>query len=233
MNLKEFLSLRKECPFCQSQLTTHFQSRRLQSIRYEEDRLVAVIDMNDLQHHSKDYKVGYSFDMNDNSVYIEFFSYPGKKYEQSIHTILLERFREMDKNISPYYFIRKCGTCRKYRATSNSFKIDLKNGTIRALNGLATMIGDTSTSSIELHDEWFSLTLLIKDDEYKVMTLSNYHSPPLKEPTSIIRYWRGDYKTATYDYPIPVESAEIKLPFIPFVSAPETSERINKLITFS
>lgn len=219
MTLDELVKYRTECPFCHEKLVTYFHSTRRQSIRYEDNRLVAIFDMNGLNKTQIDYKVGYSFSLADDSFQIEFFTDEGTVYFNAITTDMLGKFKEFHRNLGgKYSFSRKCTFCKKYSYSSKRFELNFKTRT---------------TEEISLAHESFGFVLQ-KDDECKVIILSNkYFSLLAPPPMSEVHFWRGSPSDANYDRPYPPRRQMLALPFIPFVSVQETAHRLNGLLTFA
>jgi len=218
MTLNELVKYRSNCPFCNEKLITYFHSTRKQTIRYEDNRLVAIFDMNGLNKTQVGYKVGYSFSLEDDSFQIEFFTDEGTIYFNAITTGMLEKFKEFHRNLGgKYSFSRKCTFCKKYSYNSKIFELNFKG---------------SHSEEISLAHESFAFALPAAEGASKVIILSNKY-PFECLPISEVHFWRGLPEDANYDRPYPPGQQLLVLPFIPFVSVQETANRINSLLTFS
>lgn len=221
MNLQEFIDSRTHCPICNTALVTQFISSRKQKIRFEDNRFVVIFVMKPMGVNQPDYEVGYSFNPNDNTFFIEFYSEWDHRKQVPVH--MLEKFMDFHNNLmseGSCKFYRRCTFCNRYSKASIPFKPQFKTGT------LDTGIFD----GLQIAYESFGLTLPTEDG-FKIMFLSNFHSPIEQ---SIIKWFRAeDESSARTDYMLPSKHLEVKLPLIPFVSKEETSRRVNNLLTFA
>lgn len=217
MTLSELVNYRTECPFCKEKLVTYFHSTRKQSIKYYDDRLIAIFDMNSLNKTQVNYKVGYSFSLEDDSFQIEFFTDGGSIHYNAIGLDMMKKFMELHRNLgAAYSFSRKCTYCKKYSYSSNKFELDFKL---------------QKTEEISLAHESFGFALPSIEGTSKVIVLSNKYLGNFT--ISEVHFWRGLPEDANYDRSYPPGKQMLTLPFIPFVSVQETSARINSLLIFS
>ena len=226
MNIGEFLNYRKACPICDSGLTISFLPSRKNAARYENGRLLITSAMSGLKKGQGDYKVGYSFGLNDDSFAIEFFDNIETDTVGSYYGItpihLIEKFKKLDTNLGgAYRFCMRCTNCKRYQVDSSYFALDFKTATIE---------------DIEIDLETIGLTIPI-EDKFKIIIMANFIGVMANyEPQTILTYWRSNNeKEAQIDFMISKISQpnEITLPLIPFVSREETAHRLDKLITFS
>jgi hypothetical protein len=211
MNLKEFINHRHICPFCDFPLNLSFHSKKWQNIKYEDDRLVIMFRMDGLKRNQKDFKVTYSFGLNDNSWFINFFSKEEKLIEEAPN-YLRERFREMNKNLSLYRFYKSCANCNKFNYSSNYFDLNFKTANL---------------GKLEIVWEDFRFFKPNPNGGYKGYQLIN--KPNLNE--TVICY--GACSTNDFPPNYPMGFQDITIPLIKFTSKDETLERIQKLIVFS
>jgi hypothetical protein len=220
VNLKDWLNYRKNCPICDSLLTTYLHSKKRQSIRYEEGRVIVVFPLTAKGKTTADYKVGFSFGLGADDFCIEFYDKNHFRLEKDTPTFLIKRFKELHKNQGSLKFYRLCNGCNRYNYTSKSFL--LKFDTAAVLPGY------------EIRSEYFGLIQNYggaKDDRYRVYRLLNYYDDG---EGSYLDYWiTNNAYDAQSDSSIPSISTHLQLPLIKFVSQQQTLERIQKLITFS
>lgn len=212
MNLKEFINYRFTCPICDFPLSISFHSKKWQSIKYEEDRLVVMVKMNALKRKQKDYKITYSFGLNDNSWFINFFSKEEKPIDQETPNFLRDRFKELNKNLSLYRFYKHCQNCNRYTYSTNYFDLNFKTANL---------------GELEIIYEYFGLFRPNPNgDGYRIYELIN--KPHLNE--TVISYGLANHA----DFPPNVMHFQnLTIPLIKFSSKDETLERIQKLIVFS
>jgi hypothetical protein len=160
MNLKTFLSYRDRCPICNLKLLTAFHSKRRQIIEEDNNILRIFYSLPSLSFKIK-YKVCYSINIEDNSIYVDFYN---KKLLTKISIELLKDFRNFDNNLKLYRFYKYCDNCETYSYSSNSFAIDYKN----------CSIGD-----LKINEEIFSL---YHNNKLKYRLYNNYE----KEVSSIL-----------------------------------------------
>lgn len=231
MNLTDFFKIQSKCPFCDSLLVTSFLPNRKQTIRYEDDRLLIVYDMKGIDR-GNNYKVGYSFGMQDNSFHIEFFNSAGQAdYYNEAPLHLIEKFYEFHKNLGALYsFNRQCRFCFRYNSGSKAFQLNFR-----------TMQLD-NPNTIELGYESFGFVMSdsqsVGAEQAKIMILHNqyYGNESHPVPRSTLHYWKGHADTVRYDRPFLsayLSKQFITLPLVPFVSEKETARRLNNLIIFS
>lgn len=217
MTLNDLIKYRNNCPFCSEKLITHFHSTRRQSIKYYDNRTVVIFDMNGLNKTQVDYKVGYSFGLEDDSFQIEFFTDDGTIYFNAVSSDMMKKFMEFHRNLGMQYsFYRTCTFCKKYSYNSNRFGLNFKS---------------QKTEEVSLAHESFAFALPAAEGASKVIILSNKYL--FESPISEVHFWRGLPEDANYDRPYPPGHQMLILPFIPFVSVQETAHRINSLLIFS
>lgn len=217
MKLREFFAYRKDCPVCKSPLATSFHSQKKQKVRYEDDRYLVLFDLKPIKKQQLSYKVGYSLGLDDNSVYIDFYTKDEVRLDTSpFH--LMERFRELDFNLKDYKIYKHCTACRRYNYSTEYLKLNYKN---------------CSMGDITVNSEYIIMVHPSGGDGYKVYKMLNYYNA--KET------WLNYGKVKTDDIiisPNP-DAAMMELPnmlrtcIIPFTSHDETMNRLGKLITFS
>jgi hypothetical protein len=223
MNLKQFFNYRKNCPLCDSPLTTYLHSKKRQVIKYENNRAVVIFPLTSIKSKKTEHKVGYSFGLDDHSFCVEFYDKNLFRYEKEVPLFLINRFKELSKNLKELRFYRVCNNCQRYNYISFSFKIDFKNNILKPWRLRSEYFGFIQNYGGGL------------DDRYRIYRVTNWHSLGNDgENESWINYWiTKNVFEAEFDSPMPVPVNSLHLPFIPFVSKEETLERIKKLILFS
>lgn len=215
MNLRQFLEYKTHCPICKTQLVTSFHSIKKQVVRYEDDRLLVLFRLDALGKKQIDYKVGYSFGLDDHSWYVEFYTRDSVRFEKDSPDFLRERFKELNKNLGSYIFHRHCAKCYCYNYSTKSFDLSFKTGKI---------------PEIEICLEYFGLGQHINDG-YKIYKLLNDYEGN-KSTLIYLRtndpFWARSDCGAT-----PSNMNMIQLSLIKFASKEETILRINKLLVFS
>lgn len=211
MNLKEFLSHKKNCPICDSELELLFHSKRKQKIIQTNDTLEVIFSVNNFNKLNKvTYKVGYVFDINNNSFHIDFYSQNDIKYDCGISKNILNQFKELNSNLKFYKFYKHCKKCKQYLYSSNVFPIDLKNPII----------------DIRLDTEFFGIYEKIENG-YNVFRLLNF----IQEKNSQLFY--GNYKDNLYakydEHNYKYDANFLKLPLIKFNSSNQIKEKLNNI----
>ncbi len=216
MNLKEFIDHKQYCPICDTQLITEFHSSRKQVIKIEEHRFVVFFALDGLKAGQKPYAMSYSFDLSDLSFQVEFYTKDRSSRFETAHDFLVNRFRELHKNLKQFQFVRKCSFCRKYRYSTDKFQLDLKTATFPDLT---------------VWSEEFGLVHLLDKNEHRIFKLRNIHG----EGSSTLIFCKGSPHDAEVEYTMPkwLPTTELKLPLIPFVSKEETTQRLNNLLIFT
>ena len=219
MNLKDFLNYRTECPICQSQLVITFHSQKRQAIKYEGTKLVIVFYMDAITKNTNSYQVGYYIDTITNDFYIDFFARRNnEKLDLSVPVSVLNRFKDMNENLSSYCIYKNCKNCRNYHYSSDYFLINLKT----------CNIGDLSISK-----EYFGLIQLIgMDDGYKAYKLVNYYN----NNTSLLVYGKINSEQYSQYYKEGIAAIDmqnsIKTGIINFSNTKDIVDRLNKLLIF-
>ena len=215
MNLKEFLDYRRVCPICNTGLSFYFHSNKQQKNRYEEDRMLILFDLNGLKKKHIDYKVGYSFGLNDSSFCIEFYTKDEKRFEGDSPLFLIDRFKELDKNLKGYRLHKKCSFCRCYWYFSDILNLSYKYARV---------------NDIQVEKEYFGMTQTTPDNKIKVFRLLNHNHT---QESFLSCFYAQSDRDAMAEYSSPNDATHMALPLIQFVSKEETMERIKKLLVFS
>jgi hypothetical protein len=180
-----------------------------------------LLSMNKKQ--CKDYNIGYSFGLDDNSFFIEFYSDDKKKFEDHIPIHLIDKFKAFNKSLKGYHFYRPCQSCKSYYYASNEFDLDLKNCNI------------SCEEEFGVAEEYFGFVQTISLDNekpYRIYKLLNKYLP--SENCSHLTFLdsMSPYDAhANWTLPLDARSAELSL--IPFVNCEETLNRIKNLVVFS
>jgi len=218
MNLYDFLEYRKVCPICDTQLVTSFHSEKSQKIRMEDNRLVVIFHLTSLKKKHIDYKVGYSFGLSDDSFQTEFYTKDDKRFENDTPLFLMERFRELDKNLKGYRFYKSCYSCRRYKYSSSRFDLDLRLNRIK---------------NLEIITESICLVNPGSSGQRKIFRMDNVFDTNCNDGHTWLSCWDATHETdGLIDYSVPTAALSIQLPIIPFISKEETTERIKTLLTF-
>lgn len=223
MKLREFFAYKNECPMCSGTLVTSFHSKRKQKYKYEDNRFVVEFELKSLNRKQKDYKAGYSLGLDDNSFYAEFYNDKDIRFENETQQFLIDRFKELNKNLQTFRFYKSCPKCERYSYNSNEFLIDYKGCTIGelSLDVEASVMVQPTTSGYKIYK--MVNYLRTKD------TWLNYGKISLNEA---IRYSSTKdltlFKLSNIDLP-----NFIQTPIIPFTTHDETMNRISKLLIFS
>lgn len=226
MNIEEFLNYQTTCPLCGDKLTTFLHSQKQQSVKYEENRLVFQFRMDGLKKQDAHYKVGYSFGMKDNSWQLEAYQYD-MRLDNYITSRVMERFKELDKNLGSYIFYRRCTSpgCYCYNYMSNKFHLSYATGQIMNLTDASAVL--------KVRTEYIGMSAP-QDKGFKIYKLLNDYD----SGKSNLVYGRyQDRHIARSDWgqnnPPIQEMDFIQTAVIKFSSKDETMERINKLLIFS
>lgn len=181
-----------------------------------------LLSMNKKQ--CKDYNIGYSFGLDDNSFYMEFYSDDKKKFEDHIPIHLIDKFKAFNKNLKGYHFYRPCRSCKSYYYASNEFDLDLK------------------TCNISCEEEWFGVaeeyfgfaqtTSLDNERPYRIYKLLNKYLPN-KNCSHLTFLDSMSPYDAHANWTLPLDARSTELSLIPFVNCDETLNRIKKLVVFS
>jgi hypothetical protein len=172
--------------------------------------------LDSLKEGQKDYRTAYSFGMHDNSFEAEFYTKEGVHFEKAAPTFLLERFRELHKNLKVYKFFRGCSLCRMYAYGSQQFDIDLR----------LSIFGEINV--------WSEKALLSSplEEGHRVYSLTNF----LVEDRSEVRVWKTDDVKMLHGYweITPMGADHIKMNTVfPLTAPKETAARLSKLLIFS
>lgn len=220
MKLEQFIQYKSNCPICEHSLKTIFHSRRQQSQRIEDNRLMFIFNLFSLKRNAGPaYKAGYSFNTSNNDTYIEFYDKDNTKFNDASPEWLRVRFWEFDKNLKGYKFYRECvnPSCKRYMYDSNSFYINYKT----------CNIGD-----LQIKSERVGLVQSLEDG-YRIMKINNDY---VENKTNLTIFKDGSDTFAPVSSGIPFFGAgvtDITLPIIKLSSLEETAERLNKLLVFS
>lgn len=183
--------------------------------------------MDGLTPKQKDYKIGFSFGIHDQSIHIEFYDKNGIDRIELLHKSILDRFKKLNENLSlikttkesmedaTYRVYRSCRLCRRYEYSSGGFSICLNK---------------QKYEDLAIASEYFGLTQKI-DNGYKVYRLFNYYTANISK----LMFGRFEHEwIVDLDAGSPPERLDtIQTPIIDFVSAEETAARLNTLIIFS
>ena len=214
MNLKEFLDYRRACPICNNNLTVSFHSNRRQLIRLENNKMVVIFRLEPLRRKHIVYQIGYCFDIESQSFSIEFYTQDHIRFEKDVPLFLLDRFRELDKNLKSYRIHKNCMMCRRYHYSSGKLIFDYKNCLV---------------SGMEIELERIGLSQLTTNG-YRIYRLDSFP----KDSETHLNCWVSDHEEeAIINYGCPWYAQKFSLPLIPFVSKEETTERLKTLLTFS
>lgn len=216
MNLKEFIDYKQYCPICDTQLITEFHSSRKQTVKIEEHRFVVFFALDGSKAGQKSYAMSYSFDLSDLNFQVEFYTKDRSTRFETAHDFLLNRFRELHKNLKQFQFIRKCSFCKKYKYSTDKFQLDLKTAAFPDLT---------------VWSEEFGLIHLLEHNDCRIFKLHNIYG----EGSSTLIICKGNPHNADVEYNLPkwYNFTELRLPLIPFVSKEETTQRLNNLLIFT
>lgn len=226
MNLSEFLEYRSSCPMCGDKLTTFLHSQKQQSVKYEEDRLVFQFRMDGLRKQDAHYKVGYSFGMKDNSWYMEAYQYD-MRIDNYITTRIMERFKELDKNLGAYAFYRRCTApkCYCYNYVSNRFHLSYATGQIINLTDRGPVL--------RVRTEYIGMVTPL-DKGFTIYKLLNDYGG---NRSNLVYGRHQDKHLARSDWGQnnpPIQDMDfLQTSIIKFSSKDETMDRIHKLLVFS
>jgi len=188
--------------------------------------MVVLFRLDALGKHQIDYKVGYSFGLDDNSWQVEFYNQDNIRFEKDSPNFLMKRFKELDKNLGDYKFYKHCGKpgCCRYNYSSTIFRLDYKHGKLGSLSNSPVMTVGMEYIGMSSPTE----------DGYKVYKLLNDYKSSRstlifgKHPSELIT--RSDW--GMHNPPIDTLGI-IQTSLIKFSSKEETMERVSKLIVFS
>lgn len=174
--------------------------------------MVVIFRMDGIKKGQSNFKVGYSFSLQDNSCFIEFYNKEDVRMDDS-PTHLRKRFKELDKNLKEYKFYKSCECCRNYNYSSGPLAFSL-SGTI---------------GQIDIALEYFGLVLPV-GKEFRVSKLTNNYLTN-----------RSSFTYSKEDNPVWANSDTGFGPrdiidvdgVIKFTSIEETISRIGKLVIFS
>jgi len=169
---------------------------------------------------SKEYKVGYSFDLNKNDFYIEFYTKELVRIYDSISMYLMSSFKSLHDNLHEFCFFKECDNCSRYTYSSNKFNLDLKSCSM------------SSDRELFILHEYFGLVELNDKDmdrELRIYKLHNYYD----ENRSRLSCFDSDYEIdANYSIYASYEKW-MDLPTIQFTDYKKMLDRLNKLMVFS
>lgn len=221
-DVKDWFDYRRNCPLCENVLITYLHSDRRQSIRFENNRLVVIFPLDAIKGKKNQalYKVGYSFSLTDDTFCIEFYDKNNFRLINEIPNFLLNRFRELNKNLRLLKFYKECGSCQRYFYSSSSFVLNLSSNSVE----------------IDLFYEYFGFAENFggaQDNRYRIYRLINW----LQDKSSRLTYGVDNnilHSQPDIHRPILLNGyTSLDLPLIKFVSKKDTLKRIKKLITFS
>lgn len=214
MNVSEFLQTKTNCPFCNEKLIIGFSDKK-PSIKYKDNRFHIMFDMKGITRSQKNYKVGYSLSLEDNSFYVELFRNDGVIFNEMVPVSILNTFKGFHNNTSiNYFFDKKCKQCNKYSLITDYCVFDF---------------GTQLINDIKIEYEEFIFVTPI-NDEYKIIVMCNYYDTAI----STLYYWRDPKSDHIKNYyTFPNKRSMVKLPLIPFISAKETLDRLNGLLMYA
>lgn len=218
MNLRDFLDYRKDCLSCGLPLTTYLHSQRQQTIRFEDDRLLVMFYLSPLNKAQIDYKVGYSFGLDDNSWYVEFYTKDDKKFENDSPNFLISRFKELDKNLVSYEFGRSCSNCHSYFYRSNIFLLDKRDASILCPEG-----------TLEIQQEYIGIATPLNDGLFKILKVLNRYD----KKSCLLGYGQTKHHYAACVHVAHEKLSSIEIPIINIANKQEIAARLNKLLIFS
>lgn len=209
MNLQDFINYRDKCLVCNNQLKLVLHSKKIQSLRYEEDRIIFIFALNPLNHKLTSYRVAYSFGLQDNSFQIEFYSLGDWRYEQ-VPDFLRDKFKDLHKNLKSFVFYKYCNICDCYNYSSNKLPLDLSGNQMGEL-----MISVENISLIK--------TVNKNTKSYKLS--NNYED---SKSTLLFRSFDKEITNPAFS-----SSDMINTPLIKISNKEDLIERIGKLLIFS
>jgi hypothetical protein len=182
----------------------------------QDNRHVILFEMRNIgKGGDKTYYAGFSFNLETNDFFIDFYNKDKKLMYNQVHTSLIKRFEEFYTNLNIFKLYNTCAHCLKYSCVSTPIELDFINKTVDDVN---------------IEYEYFGMSSRIDNDTYKIYRLLNY---PDKNKSNLLCFHAESDAQANVSYPAPTEIAEFNLPMIKFVSAKETYARITKLLLFS
>ena len=218
MSLRKFLEYRVKRPLCNNPLSLFLSSKKQQKHIYEKNSLIIKFPMYNTNH-SHYYDVAYSFNLDSNSFWIDFYTKDNIKMEESLPIFLFKKFKGLDANIKIYKFYNVCEKCDRYNYCSNNFSLNLTQGKIDC--------------DIILSSEYLGLSQK-SGEYYKLFRIIN----SFNVSNSIIEYGRGKSFESLLMNGAWIDCSDItytmlKLPLINFSTEEEIINRLNKLILFS
>lgn len=124
-----------------------------------DNHLSVIFDFNPINRNQKHYKVGFNFNINDNTFYVDFYNKDYSKIEEIVPLHLIDRLKALLNNIPNYQIYKNCSKCEQYNCSSNNFLLDLKSMSIGSLN---------------LHSEYFGVIESVADG-YFMYRLHNHY----------------------------------------------------------
>lgn len=214
MNLLEFMRRGHICPICKSNSVNMKLDNSKQTYRYENDNIIFTREMRGVKKGATHYKVAYVINKKTNDFLIDFYV-NDKKVDGSISISVLNRFKELDKNVGALHFNRECTNCNRYYYRSNSFKLNFKGCTI----------GD-----IKIEEEFFGLAKQV-GAQFRIFRMSNYYKDNhCKVNCFMSKTMFAPYMCAPYNIG---EQLQFTLPVIKFTTENKITNRLNKLLTFA
>jgi hypothetical protein len=165
------------------------------------------------------------------SFYIEFSKNgsPDGEYINKVPINILKQFERFNNSLGPYCLYRQCpnNMCKRYKYESANLKLDLKSG----------------MANIKLSEECYSYLITV-NNQYRNIIHNNRFDLRAEQdylPSCASIFFWDDNGTKLYEtlaWPVdddqfPIESGEIVMPYIPFISDEQTSRRINSLLIFT
>lgn len=223
MNLSEFQKYRENCTSCGYPMVTRLGLRQ-QSSRLEDGRLIILFTLDKLDRkcgrsrEKEKYKVGYSFGLEDNSWHVEFYSKDGLKFVNEAPTFLMERFKELDKNLPDHTFFRICQNCHSHFYQSNTFVLDRHNARILC-----------PEDSIVVKKEYLGIATPIEDQWFKILKIRNDYDGG----TCHLSYGRTEHHYTAHARVEHSALHRVDLPLLDLSNKQKVEERLHKLLVFS
>lgn len=224
--LRDWLDYHKKCPLCNYVLNVYFHSLRRQSVKYDKDKVVILFPLNSSKKNVASYKVGYSFNLDDNLFCINFYDKNLFPLEKAVPLFLINRFKELNYNLISYKFLKTCSNCQKYMNNTNNIELDFSTNKINNIKMVREIFG----FSQKYNEDMFNIYIL--DNNYKFNEYSTNKS--------FIWHWTSwnmndaniDSQLSRISRPFSINNLhkEFELPLIPFISCQETLSRIKNII---
>jgi hypothetical protein len=213
MNLKQFMERGQVCPICSSNSMDLLSGFTCASpYRYENNNLIFTREMRALNKNNKHYKVEYCIDKITSEFTIEFIL--NDKRLNYVPLSVLKRFKELDKNIRPYIFSRKCTNCKRYQYWSD----------LMVLNYKTCNLGD-----FNINFEYYGVYKKI-ESKYRIFKIDNdyINKKCIIHCIDSEDLYLAEFLNFPNDRPLTFNISPIK-----FTTEHEITERLNKLLVFT